>query len=102
MPSRRQRRQTEPMYLATSVSLDAAPLGRAATGVGDGGDVPDGLDLDPRGLEGPDGRLPAAPLPFHSDVEGSQAALPCRSGAVRCRPAARQGPALSVALATPG
>src|SRR6266702_1157131 len=80
MPSRRQRRQTEPMYLATAVSLDAAPLGRAASVVGDGGDVPDGLDLHPRGLQGPDGRLPAASRPLDANVEGAQPALLGRGG----------------------
>src|SRR5712691_3690247 len=102
MPSRRQRRQTEPMYLATSVSLDAAPLGRAATVVGDGGDVPDGLDLDPRGLEGPDGRLPAAPRPFDADVEGAEAALLGGGGAGGGRLLGREGRPLAGALEAQG
>src|SRR2546425_13266812 len=81
MPSRRQRRQTEPMYLATAISLAAAPLGRAASVVGDGGDVPDGLDLPPRGLQGRDGRLPAAPWPLAANVQRTQAAfLGCGGG----------------------
>src|SRR5262249_24865178 len=41
-------------------SLNPAPLGRATAVVGDGGDVLDGLDLHPRGLEGADRRLPSA------------------------------------------
>src|SRR5262245_45037690 len=75
MPSRRQRRQTEPMYLATITLLDPPPLGRSATVVGDGGHVPDGLDLHPRGLQGADGRLAAAARALDPDVQGPQAVV---------------------------
>src|SRR5512141_1564341 len=43
----------------TYLGSDAAPLGRAATVVGDRGDVGDRSDLETGGLERPDGLLAA-------------------------------------------
>src|SRR5690242_11979946 len=54
---------------------DAAPLGRAATVVRDGGDVGDGADLEAGGLQRPDGLLAARPGPLHVDLDLAHAVL---------------------------
>src|SRR5215208_6817951 len=54
---------------------DAAPLGRAAAIVGDGGDVLDALDLQAGGLEGADGRLPAGAGTLDEHVDLADAVL---------------------------
>ena len=56
--------------------LDPAPLGRPATVVRDGRDVPDGLDLHSRRLQRADGRLAAAARALDADVERAQAVSP--------------------------
>src|SRR5688572_33110317 len=97
-PSRRLSRPVGPVYLATLRSLDPTPLGRPAAVVGDGGDVPDGLDLDPRRLQRPDGRLSAAPRPLHADVERAQAVVLGGGGGGGRRLLRREGGALARAL----
>src|SRR2546428_9417959 len=76
MPSRRHRRQTGPVLLATlTLPSIPGPLGRPATVVRDRGHVLDGLDLDPRRLEGPDGLFAAAAGSFDPDVQRPQPRL---------------------------
>src|SRR5262245_57510224 len=75
MPSRRQRRQTEPVYLATGPSLNPAPLGRPATVVRDRGDVADRLDLDAGRLQRADRGLAPAARALDAHVAGAQARL---------------------------
>src|SRR3990172_4330918 len=82
-PSRRQSLQTGPVYLAIescvpSVGSDAAFLGRAATVVRDGSHVADRSHLDPRALDGADGRLAAGPGPLDEDVDLLQAQVRSR------------------------
>src|SRR5260370_20075810 len=73
-PSRRQRRQTGSWGLAMAAS-DPAPLGRAATVVGDGRDVGDGGDLEARRLQAADGGLAAGARTLDADLDGLQALL---------------------------
>src|SRR5579862_684276 len=69
MPSRRQRRQTEPVYRAIVPDLDPAPLGGAAAVVRDGRDVSDRGHLESGGLERADRLLPTSPWALDVDLD---------------------------------
>src|SRR6187455_2358834 len=75
MPSRRHRRQTGPLYRAMAGVLDSAPLGRAATVVGDGRDVGDGGDLEAGSLERADGLLATRAGTLHEHLDMAHAVL---------------------------
>src|SRR5439155_23759985 len=53
--------------------LHPPPLRRAAAVVGDGGDVANGRDLEPDGLQRADGRLASGSGPAHEDLDLLQA-----------------------------
>src|SRR3954471_18511640 len=76
MPSRRQSRQTASVYRAmVSRCSDAAPLGRAASVVRDGGDVGDGAHLEAGGLERADRLLAAGAGALDVDLDLTHAVL---------------------------
>src|SRR4051812_1891054 len=57
------------------MALDPTPLGRAATVVRNRRDVGDGGDLQPRGLERPDGLLPTRTGTLDVDLDLAHAVL---------------------------
>src|SRR5512133_789430 len=77
---------------------DAAPLGRAAAVVGDGGDVLDALDLQAGGLQGADGRLPARPRALDEHVDLADAVLLGPAGGLLGRQLGRERGRLARAL----
>src|SRR5438552_3489596 len=79
-------------------SLNPAPFARAAAVVGDGRRVLDGLDVEPVGLERPDGGLPSRPGPRHPHVHGTHAVLLGAIGAVGRGQLRREGGSLAGAL----
>src|SRR6478752_9710115 len=76
-------------------ALDAAPLGRAAAVVRDGGDVGDGADLEAGRLERPDRLLAAGARTLHVDLDLAHAVLHRTLG----RAVRRQGRRIRGALA---
>src|SRR6266576_6390672 len=76
-------------------ALDAAPLGRAATVVRNGGDVGDGADLEAGRLERTDRLLSAGARTLHVDLDLAHAVL---HGALRGT-VGRQGRGVGRALA---
>src|SRR6476469_4227718 len=79
-------------------ALDAAPLGRAATVVRDGGDVGDGADLEAGRLERPDRLLAAGARTLHVDLDLAHAVLHRTLGRAVRREGRRVGRALAGAL----
>src|SRR5215217_5927670 len=77
---------------------DAAPLGRAAAIVGDGGDVLDALDLQAGGLQGADGRLPARAGALDEHVDLADAVLLGPAGGLLGRQLGRERGRLARAL----
>src|SRR5258708_23766912 len=77
---------------------DAAPLGRAATVVGDGRDVGDGGDLEARRLQAADGRLATGAGALDEDLDGLQAVLHRLARGVLRGHLRREGRALARAL----
>src|SRR6266568_6225867 len=82
--SRRQRRQSAPVYRAMSSgpSSDPAPLGRPAAVVRLGGDVLNGADLQAGRLQRADRGLPARPWALDEDVDLAHAVLLRLAGGV--------------------
>src|SRR6476619_281690 len=76
-------------------ALDAAPLGRAAAVVRDGGDVGDGADLEAGRLERADRLLTAGARTLHVDLDLAHAVLHRTLG----RAVSRQGRRIRGALA---
>src|SRR3990172_9775372 len=85
IPSRRHSRHTGPRYLANVLLLNPTPLGWPAPVVRNGSHVADGLHLDSRGLEGPNGGLPARSRSFHPYFEALAAESSRRLGRLGCR-----------------
>src|SRR5215211_1475217 len=77
---------------------DAAPLGRAAAVVGDGGDVLDALDLQAGRLQGADGRLPAGTGALDEHVDSADAVLLGSPGGLLGRQLGRERGRLARAL----
>src|SRR6478736_4575264 len=79
-------------------ALDAAPLGRAATVVRDGGDVGDGADFEAGRLERTDRLLPAGARTLHVDLDLAHAVLHRTLGGAVGRQGGGIGRALAGAL----
>src|SRR6185295_4041390 len=78
--------------------LDAAPLGRAAAVVRDGGDVGDRADFESGGLERPDRLLTAGAGALHVDLDLAHAVLHGAPGSAVSRERSSIGRALAGAL----
>src|SRR6266566_4384020 len=77
-------------------------LARPAAVMGDRGDVADGGNGEPRGLQCPQGRFPARPGPRHLDLEGAHAVFHRLLGGILGRDLGRERRRLARALESLG